>query len=448
MWRIARNISTAWVDATLLRSKQPSSAADGAGGSMARGSSGAGVCPTETFAAWVPVASVTRKHALSARIHAAVAAALLVLLLGSDAAAQTPEHVAPDDAGAACDEIILFHREGCPHCERAHAFLDDLELEHPELEVMRFDIQQDTRARARFLELSEQNGITRPGVPSFLVCDQFTVGFDRPETTGEIIRMQLGGDSVSIEEQFDELTQGRFSDFSVETLGLPLFTIAIGLVDGFNPCAMWVLTFLLSLLVGIGSRRRMVLIAGTFVLVSGLMYFAFMAAWLNAFLLIGYSRPLQLTLGGLALLIGAVHIKDFLAFQRGITLSIPESAKPTLFVRMRRVVTAQNVPASLLGVALLAILVNVVELLCTAGLPAIFTQILTLRDLSALEYYGYLALYNVAYVLDDALMVAAAVFTLARWRMQERQGRWLKLVSGLVISALGAVLVFAPQRLV
>jgi hypothetical protein len=313
---------------------------------------------------------------------------------------------------------------------------------------MRFDVERDAQARNRFLDLSEQHGITRPGVPSFLVCGQFTVGFDRSETTGEIIRTQLRGGTVSIEQQFTELTGGRFSNLSVERLGLPLFTIVIGLVDGFNPCAMWVLTFLLSLLVGIGSRPKIVLIAGTFVLVSGVMYFAFMAAWLNAFLLVGYSRPLQLALGALAALIGAIHIKDFVAFGRGVSLSIPESAKPTLFLRMHRVVTGESLLASLFGVALLAILVNVVELLCTAGLPAVFTQILALRDLSALEHYGYLALYNVAYVFDDALMVAIAVFTLVRWRMHERHGRWLKLVSGATICSLGAVLLFAPQWLV
>jgi hypothetical protein len=374
--------------------------------------------------------------------------AVLLVLLGSGSNAQAPQRVSSARAGASCDEIVLFHREGCPHCARAHAFLDDLQRENPRVVIVRLDVERDAQARARFFELSEQNGITRPGVPAFLICDQFTVGFDGPDTTGEIIRMQLGGGSASAAEQFEELARGRFSDLSVESLGLPLFTIVVGLVDGFNPCAMWVLTFLLSLLAGIGDRRKMILIAGTFVLVSGFMYFAFMAAWLSAFLLVGYSRPLQVILGGLATLIGLVHIKDFFAFKRWITLSIPESAKPTLFVRMHRVVTAENVGASILGVALLAVLVNIVELLCTAGLPAVFTQILTLRDLSTLEYYGYLALYNVAYVFDDALMVAAAVFTLARWRMQERHGRWLKLVSGLIICALGSVLLFAPQWLV
>ena len=384
----------------------------------------------------------------SRRNGISVVAIIATLLLPNHSVAQAPERAGSVRTAGSCEDVVLFYRESCPHCERAHAFLDELERENPQIVVMRFDVERDAQARNRFLDLSEQHGITRPGVPSFLVCGQFTVGFDRSETTGEIIKTQLRGGTVSIEQQFTELTGGRFSNLSVERLGLPLFTIVIGLVDGFNPCAMWVLTFLLSLLVGIGSRPKIVLIAGTFVLVSGVMYFAFMAAWLNAFLLVGYSRPLQLVLGAVAALIGAIHIKDFVAFKRGVSLSIPESAKPTLFLRMRRVVTAESLLASLFGVALLAILVNVVELLCTAGLPAVFTQILALRDLSALEHYGYLALYNVAYVFDDALMVAIAVFTLVRWRMHERHGRWLKLVSGATICSLGAVLLFAPQWLV
>jgi glutaredoxin len=163
--------------------------------------------------------------------------AVLFLLLATGVAAQAPQRVGPARAGAPCDEIILFHREGCPHCERAHAFLDDLQRENPKLVIVRLDVERDPQARSRFFELSEQNSITRPGVPAFLICDQFTVGFDRPETTGEMIRMQLGG-SVSAAEQFDELARSRFSGLSVESLGLPLFTIVIGLVDGFNPCAV------------------------------------------------------------------------------------------------------------------------------------------------------------------------------------------------------------------
>jgi len=210
---------------------------------------------------------------------------------------------------------------------------------------------------------------------------------------------------------------------------------------------MWVLLFLLSLLVNLQDRRKMALIAGTFVLVSGLVYFAFMAAWLNIFLLIGLSRPIQIGLGGVALLVGMVNVKDFFALHRGISLSIPESAKPGLYARIRGILQADNLTGVLAGIVVLAGLVNIIELLCTAGFPALYTQILTLQQMPAWEYYGYLGLYNLAYIFDDSLMVMIAVITLSRRKLQERAGRWLKLSSGLVMVGLGAVLLLQPKWL-
>lgn len=239
-----------------------------------------------------------------------------------------------------------------------------------------------------------------------------------------------------------------FGNVSAEAVGLPLFTIAVGLVDGFNPCAMWVLLFLLSILVNLKDRWKILAVAGTFVVVSGLAYFAFMAAWLSVFQFIGLLRPAQITLGLLAMVIGAVHVKDFFAFKRGITFSIPESAKPTVYARVRGIVNAESLWAAIIGAATLAVLVNIIELLCTAGLPAMYTGILTMRQLSAWQEYGYLALYNVAYMFDDSLMVAIVVITLGRHKLQEREGRWLKLVSGAVIFGMGLVMLVRPEWLV
>jgi hypothetical protein len=210
---------------------------------------------------------------------------------------------------------------------------------------------------------------------------------------------------------------------------------------------MWVLLFLLSILVNLKSRAKMLAIAGTFVVVSGLCYFAFMAAWLNFFLLVGIARWVTVTLGCLALFVGVVHVKDFFAFHKGITLSIPEAAHPGIYERARRVVTAEHLGGAMVGVVALAFLVNAVELLCTAGLPAIYTRVLTNQGLSTPSYYGYLALYQVFYMLDDALMLAVAVVTLSRHKLQERGGRWLKLVSGVVVLALGVVLLLDPDWL-
>lgn len=222
----------------------------------------------------------------------------------------------------------------------------------------------------------------------------------------------------------------------------------VGLVDGFNPCAMWVLLFLLSMLVHVRQRSRILLVAGTFVLVSGIIYFAFMAAWFNVFRIVGYSRLLQVVLGAFALTIGAVHIKDFFMLGRGLSLSIPAGVKPSLYERARGVIRAEKLGAAMFGVTLIAIMVNFVELLCTAGLPALYTQVLTYYPLSTASYYGYLLLYNLAYIADDALMVSVAVVTLSHHKLQESQGRWLKLISGTVICVLGGLLLIAPELLV
>ncbi len=238
-----------------------------------------------------------------------------------------------------------------------------------------------------------------------------------------------------------------FGRLQARKIGLPLFTIAIGLVDGFNPCAMWVLVFLLSILVNLRDRGKILVVAGTFVVISGLAYFAFMAAWLNVFMLVGMLRGIQITLGLLAMAVGAIHIKDFFAFKKGISLSIPESAKPGIYRRVRAIVTAEHLWGALLGAVVLAVLVNLVELLCTAGLPALYTEVLTLQQLPWWKNYMYLGLYILAYMFDDALMVTVVVLTLGKRRMQENEGRWLKLISGLVIFLLGAVMLFRPDWL-
>lgn len=249
-------------------------------------------------------------------------------------------------------------------------------------------------------------------------------------------------------EESDAIDVPVFGQLRARELGLPLFTLAVGLVDGFNPCAMWVLVFLLSVLVNLRSRTKILAVAGTFVLISGLAYFAFMAAWLNVFLLVGLLRPVQIVLGLLAVVVGTIHMKDFFAFKRGVSLSIPDAAKPGIYARVRSIVMAEHLWGAVLGAGILAVLVNVVELLCTAGLPALYTQVLSMHELPIWKNYVYLMFYNAAYMADDALMVTLVVITLGHRKMQETQGRWLKMVSGLVVLTLGVVLLLKPDWLV
>jgi glutaredoxin len=366
--------------------------------------------------------------------------------------------------------VELFSRPGCGKCTLAKAWLPTLADRYPALRTATFDLATDAAARDRLAELVQRHRTAGTSVPVIHVANRLVVGFDRAEISGPRIEGLLlpwsrpcrepvgsaaeppealgpvdalgpaGDDETAIEVSL-------FGRIDSQRLGMPLFTIVIGLIDGFNPCAMWILLLLLSILVNVRDRTRIILIAGTFVLVSGVAYFAFMAAWLHVFEWIGYLRPVQITLGLLAVAIGLVHVKDFFAFQKGITLSIPQAAKPGIYRRIQRIVTAENLPAALLGTFTLAVLVNLVELLCTAGLPALYTNILSRQGYSLAGQYAYLGLYILAYMFDDALMVAAVVWSFSKFRLQETGGRWLKLLSGLAILVLGLVMLLRPEWL-
>lgn len=365
---------------------------------------------------------------------------LVLLVLGSGALVQAGEPV-PD--------LEVFVRAGCPHCEAAKVFLDELRREQPSLRIAVHDVAENSVARQRLATLTAERGLANIGVPTFLIGTELIIGFLSADTTGAEIRARLDQNTQGAAPPpvVESIQTKWFGELHVSNLGLPLFTIVIGLLDGFNPCSMWVLIFMLSLLAGLANRPKMLLIAGTFVAVEGVAYFAFMAAWLNMFLLIGLSRITELILGSIAGLAGAINIKDFWAFRRGISLSIPDAAKPGLYARIRRILQAENLLAALLGTVMLAVLVQAVELVCTAGLPALYTRILTMQQLDRWVYYGYLALYNMAYMLDDVLVLAIGVITMSHYRLQEREGRWLKLISGIVMVGLSVVMIVKPDWL-
>jgi hypothetical protein len=280
------------------------------------------------------------------------------------------------------------------------------------------------------------------------------VGWDSDATTGALLRQRLdqcraravGGPSTgSAGPAVEILHLPLLGKVDASSLSLPVLTLVLAGLDAFNPCAFFVLLFLLSMLVHQKSRKRMLLIGGVFVLVSGVMYFAFMAAWLNVFQLFGHLAWVTLAAGALAVLVGAVNVKDFFLFEKGITLSIPESKKPDIFRRARAILNAESLPAMLAATVFLAIAANFYELLCTAGFPMVYTRLLTLAELSPAARYGYLAAYNLVYVLPLALIVAAFARTLGARKLTEREGRLLKLMSGSMMLGLGALLLLAPE---
>jgi glutaredoxin len=372
----------------------------------------------------------------------------------------------PPAASPGAEGLEMFVREGCPHCAEAERFIAKLRLEMPGLEVTIRDVSRDRLALERLEQLVAASPGAISGVPAFHRRGELLIGFVDEATSGPRVRALLArGPPAGGAAPSDGLCAigteipcasaphpdaggldlpwiGR--RVRVEDVGLPAFTIVIGLLDGFNPCSMWVLVLMISMLAVVGDRRRMVAIAGTFVVIQGIAYFAFMAAWLNLFLLIGVSRASEVVLGAIALVAGLIHVKDYFAFGRGVSLSIPAAAKPGIYQRMRRLLHERSLAAAIAGTVALAVLVQLVELLCTSGLPALYTRILTTYRLDPWHYYGYMLLYNLMYMLDDVALLAIGVVTLSQARMQEKEGRLLKLVSGVVMLALGAYLIVSP----
>jgi hypothetical protein len=366
----------------------------------------------------------------------------MVALAGNAAGAGRGEG---DDHAA---RLLFFWGVGCPHCENAKPFVARLAGEYPGLVIEAIEVRRDASGRERFIRTMRELGVKAAGVPTFVAGGGYVVGFSPGVTEAEVrelVERARRGDRVVEEVRSVDLPLVGAVDPAA--LPLPAFTLLIGLLDGINPCAMWVLMVLLSILVHVRSRARLLLFGATFVVASGVVYFVFMTAWVQLFSLVGLARPITIVLGVVVLLMGLINLKELIWFEKGVSLMIPDKAKPGLYRRMRGIARSASLPAAFMGIAVLALLVNLIELGCTLGLPAIYTRILTLRDMSDLARYGFLALYNVAYVVPLALIVVVYAATLHRVVLKERGAKVLKGVSGALLVAFGLLLVLAPDAL-
>ena len=392
-----------------------------------------------------------REHGLLAL----VVACILMVPPTAPAESYDPTWYSLDDRGQVSVKLYFFWSQTCPHCQRARPFVDRLADKHTWLQVHSADLVNEREEARRYVNLAKQLGQQARAVPAFLFCREIYTGYDSDQGMGLFLEQRLQACHRSFTAtapavaapQAPAITLPWVGALDPNAFSLPVLTLVLAGVDAFNPCAFFVLLFLLSLLVHARNRARMLVVGGIFVGFSGLVYFLFMAAWLNVFLLIGELRGLTMTAGAVALGFAAVNIKDYFWFQRGVSLSIPERAKPGLFARMRQTLNADSLPAMAGAAVMLALAANSYELLCTAGFPMAYTRVLTLHALNPIGYYLYLLLYNVIYVVPMAVIVLLFTFTLGARKLTAREGRILKLVSGLMMLGLGAMLVFAPERL-
>ena len=387
--------------------------------------------------------------------------------------------------------FYFFWSRTCPHCKKAKPFITQLKETYPWLIVHAYEVTTSRENVRLYIEMADSLHQQANSVPAFLFCEHMQVGFDSETGVGQLLKQQLEAcyaersarvppveeysqpstaveassqkppevpptQSASPPQKTVSLPSGKkepplhlpgWGEIDAQQFSLPILTLIIAGLDAFNPCAFFVLLFLLSLLVHTRQRSRMLLIGGIFVFFSGLIYFLFMAAWLNVFLWTGELRVITLLAGLLAVVIASLNIKDFFWFKQGPSLTIPDHAKPNLYQRIRGLVTSTDMLPLIASTVTLAIVANAYELLCTAGFPMLYTRILTLNELSTKSYYLYLVLYNVVYVIPLLIIVLIFTYTLGSRKLAESEGRILKLISGLMMLGLGGILLIKPDWL-
>lgn len=376
-----------------------------------------------------------------------------LLAMGSPLAGEDPAWVTMDGSGRAQVHLWFFWSRNCPHCIDARVAVTRIAAENTWLRLHTHEVSGDRANAQLYMDMARRLDRQARSVPAFIMCGEMVTGFGSGSNTADSLTSwaraclgQTGGQGNATLVPA-ETAVPHVAGFDLAQLSLPAVTLLLAAMDAFNPCAFFVLLSLLSLLTHEHSRSRMLVIGGVFVLFSGLVYFSLMAAWLNVFLISGELRLITLAAGVVAITMATLSLKDYVWFGRSISLSIPDSAKPRLFERMRGLLRARSLSAMLVGTVTLALAANSYELLCTAGFPVIYTRLLTLQDLSIPAYYAYLALYNAVYVLPLLFIVLLYVRTLGSRKLSLAEGRILKLVSGLMMLGLGTALLLTPDYL-
>lgn len=361
--------------------------------------------------------------------------------------------------------LYFFNARGCPHCSDEEKFLETLKTQYPSLEIKSLEVTANPENAQILEELGQKLQIKITGVPFTVIGKNYYRGFYDANTTGAEIKkgidcaitthcQDLVAPLISPSPQNPQLPQipqilkvPLIGHLSLQNLSLPVITVIIGLLDGFNPCAMWVLLFLISLLIGLKDRRKMLLLGFTFIASSALTYFLFMAAWLNLFLFLGFISWIRALIGLVALAAGLYNLRDYFLNPEGGCDTKEGAKRQKIFAGIQKVTSQRNLFLAIFGLIILGFSVNLIEVVCSAGLPAIYTQILTLNHLSRLQYYLYLLLYIFFYMLDDLIVFTVAVTALKTIGLERKYSRFSHLIGGALMVIIGLLMLLKPEVL-
>lgn len=337
-------------------------------------------------------------------------------------------------------EIDFFYGVSCPHCAAEKVFLDDLQNRYPDVTINSYEVYENKdnldllKAKAKELDI-EVNG-----VPFVVIDDQYFIGYSEGYTDQKIEEALLG----IVNEGNMILDLPFLGKIDVKSLSLPVLTVILGVIDGFNPCAMWVLLFLISLLISVKDRKRLWVLGITFIASSAIMYYFFMAAWLNITMYLQATIWLRLAVAIVALGGGSFNLFKAIKQKGDGCEVVNDEKRDKIFTKIRNFTSENSYWLAILGMIGLAITINMIELLCSAGLPVIYTQILTMNELPHISYYLYLGGYVLFFMLDDLIVFGAAVLTMKLTGISTKFAKVTHIIGALLMIVIGILLIIDP----
>lgn len=371
--------------------------------------------------------------------------------------------------------IYLFHSYTCKHCKEEIKLLDELEKEYDNIKVYKYEVNENENGEL-LKNISEIMGSRVTGTPYTIIGNKVFSGYDYENSKGRFkgaieyyskygYEDKVGEYISSIplpsyevkdtDPDVDEYISNYISykvklpligEVKLKNLTLPLITVVIGLADGFNPCAMWVLLFLISMLIGMKDKKRMWILGSTFLLISALIYLIFMMSWLNLANLLISVVWVRVIIAVVSLVGGFINLRGYIKHRKVSGCDVVDDKKRNrIITRIKKFTTEKNFWLAILGVIVLAISVNVVELACSAGLPVMFIEILSLNNLTAIEEIIYIVLYMLFFLLDDFVVFVIAMTTLSLTGVSSKYGNLSKLIGGILMLFIGLLLMFKPE---
>lgn len=365
--------------------------------------------------------------------------------------------------------IYLFYLDTCPHCHHADLAINDLLQEYDNLNYYKYECSKDTNAynRSIFNQVVNLFDIQRTGFPLVVIGNDYYVGYsdaivdeyvksiefclenEYKDQVGIILGiMEDNGKDVLKTEKDYVINVPIIGKINLKNLSLPIIAIIIGFTDGFNPCAMWVLLFLITMLLTFKDRKKMWILGLTFIFTSGFIYFLFMMAWLQITDYMNQITLLRNLIAIFAIIFGSYNLYNYYKSRKSDGCTVIKKEKRQFVIQnIKNIIENKSFLFSIIGIIILACIINLVELLCSMGLPIMFTEILSLNNLSHSKYMFYIILYIFFFMLDDILIFVISITTLKQTAISTKYNKYSHLIGGIIMILIGLLMFFKPEWL-